>query len=134
MNPARSAAVAAGTVKGSACLMSPKGETDARALAELRARIDAIDADIHRQLIARASVIDSLVRIKGTSDPGKAFRPAREAEMMRRLVGRHEGALPLATVEHIWREIITTFTRMQADFDVAIDLAVAPDEMRDLAR
>ena len=45
--------------------------------------------------------------------------------MMRRLVARHEGALPLATVEHIWREIITTFTRMQAPFDVAIDASVA---------
>ena len=54
--------------------------------------------------------------------------------MMRRLVERHEGALPLATVEHIWREIITTFTRMQAPFDVAIDISVEPERMRDLAR
>ena len=54
--------------------------------------------------------------------------------MMRRLVARHAGALPIATVEHIWREIITTFTRMQAPFDVAIDASVAPERMRDLAR
>jgi hypothetical protein len=53
---------------------------------------------------------------------------------MRRMVGRHSGALPLATVEHIWREIITTFTRMQAPFDVAVDLSVEPDKMLDLAR
>ena len=114
--------------------MSGTGENDARALAELRGRIDAIDAEIHRQLIARSSVIDALVRIKGTSAPGAAFRPAREADMMRRLVARHHGALPLATVEHIWREIITTFTRMQADFDVAFDTSIAPEEMRDLGR
>jgi len=114
--------------------MSETGENDARALAELRGRIDAIDAEIHRQLIARGSVIDSLIRIKGTSGPERAFRPAREAEMMRRLVARHSGALPLATVEHIWREIITTFTHMQADFDVAFDTSVAPEAMRDLAR
>ena len=82
----------------------------------------------------RGAVIDSLIRIKGTSRPGAAFRPGREADMMRRLVERHGGALPLATVEHIWREIITTFTRMQAPFDVAIDISVAPDAMRDLAR
>ena len=49
-------------------------------------------------------------------------------------VSLDDGALPLATVEHIWREIITTFTRMQAPFDVAIDTSVAPDRMRDLAR
>jgi len=54
--------------------------------------------------------------------------------MMRRLVARHEGELPLATVEHIWREIIATFTRMQAEFNVAIDASVEPERMRDLAR
>jgi hypothetical protein len=54
--------------------------------------------------------------------------------MMRRLVARHKGALPLATAEHIWREVITTFTRMQAPFDVTVDLSVEPDRMRDLAR
>ena len=114
--------------------MSDTGESDARTLAELRDKIDAIDAEMHRLLIARGEVIDSLIRTKGTSRPGNAFRPGREADMMRRLVARHEGALPLATVEHIWREIITTFTRMQAPFDVAMDVSVEPERMRDLAR
>lgn len=114
--------------------MSGTGEGDQRALSELRARIDAIDAEMHRLLIERGTVIDSLIRTKGTSRPGAAFRPGREADMMRRLVGRHDGALPLATVEHIWREIITTFTRMQAPFDVAIDVSVAAAGMQDLAR
>jgi chorismate mutase / prephenate dehydratase len=114
--------------------MSGTGEGDSQALSELRARIDAIDAEMHRLLIQRGTVIDSLIRTKGTSRPGAAFRPGREADMMRRLVDRHDGALPLATVEHIWREIITTFTRVQAQFDVAIDVSVAPNEIRDLAR
>jgi len=115
-------------------VMPATGEGDQRALSELRAEIDKIDAEMHRLLMARGAVIDSLIRIKGTSRPGAAFRPGREADMMRRLVDRHDGALPLATVEHIWREIITTFTRMQAPFDVAIDTSVAPDRIRDLAR
>jgi chorismate mutase len=114
--------------------MSATGEGDQRALGELRSRIDLIDAEMHRLLMQRGEVIDALIRIKGTSRPGAALRPGREADMMRRFVDRHRGALPLATVEHVWREIITTFTRMQAPFDVAIDTAVAPDEMRDLAR
>ena len=114
--------------------MSDSGEGDARALSALRTRIDEIDAEMHRLLIARSTVIDALIKTKGTARPGAAFRPAREAAMMRRLVARHEGALPLATVEHIWREIITTFTRMQAPFEVAIDTSVEPERMRDLAR
>jgi chorismate mutase len=89
---------------------------------------------MHRLLMERGTVIESLIATKGTSRPGAAFRPMREAEMMRRLVARHAGALPLATVEHIWREIITTFTRMQAPFNVAIDVSVEPERTRDLAR
>ena len=36
--------------------------------------------------------------------------------MMRRLVQRHRGILPLDTVESIWRVIISTFTYVQARF------------------
>jgi chorismate mutase len=114
--------------------MSGKGAGDTRELAELRDRIDVIDAEMHRLLVQRGAIIDALVRAKATDRIGAAFRPAREADMMRRLVARHEGALPLATVEHMWREIITTFTRMQAPFDVAIDGTADAARMRDLAR
>ena len=114
--------------------MSETGDSDARTLDELRDRIDAIDAAMHRLLIERGTAIESLIRTKQTDRPGTAFRPGREADMMRRLVARHEGTLPLATVEHVWREIITTFTRMQAPFDVAIDASCEPERMRDLAR
>ena len=84
----------------------------------VRNRIDAIDEELHRLLIERASVIAELIQIKGTSKPGAAFRPDREADMMRRLAQRHDGDLPFTTVEHIWREIITVFTAMQAPFGV----------------
>jgi chorismate mutase/prephenate dehydratase len=114
--------------------MAESGENDAPTLKGLRDRIDATDAKLHQLLIERGTVIDALIRTKGTSRAGAAFRPMREADMMRRIVARHSGALPLATVEHIWREIITTFTHMQAPFDVAIDTSVEPDRIRDLAR
>ncbi|MBB3931635.1 chorismate mutase [Kaistia hirudinis] len=112
----------------------PQGEADFQKLAEIRATIDRLDAEMHGCLIERSTAISSLIRVKGTSRPGAAFRPGREAEMMRRLVDRHEGTLPLWTVEHIWREIITTFTRMQASFDVAYDAGVNADAVRDVAR
>jgi chorismate mutase/prephenate dehydratase len=114
--------------------MSKTGESEALALADLRARIDAIDERLHRLLIERGSVIDALIRAKGTNAPAAAFRPGREAEMMRRLVARHAGELPLFAVEHIWREIISTFTHMQAPFALAVDGAADAAEMRDLAR
>jgi chorismate mutase/prephenate dehydratase len=103
-------------------------------LRAIRNRIDAIDEAVHRLLIDRSSVIAELIQIKGTSKPGAAFRPDREADMMRRLVMRHGGELPLATVEHIWREIITTFTAMQAPFGVVAGPAADPLAMRDVVR
>lgn len=114
--------------------MSKTGESEALALADLRARIDAIDERLHSLLIERGSVIDALIKAKGTSAPAAAFRPSREADMMRRLVARHSGALPLSAVEHIWREIISTFTHMQAPYALAVDGSADPAAMRDLAR
>jgi chorismate mutase len=103
-------------------------------LLAIRKRIDAIDEAMHRLLIDRSSVIAELIEIKGTSKPGAAFRPDREADMMRRIAMRHEGGLPLITVEHIWREIITTFTAMQAPFGVVAGPARDALAMRDLVR
>ena len=114
--------------------MPDSGENDARTLKALRDQIDDIDDRMHRLLIERGTVIEALIRTKGSSRPGAAVRPMREAEMMRALVARHGGVLPLATLEHIWREIITTFTRIQAPFNVAVDASLEPERMRDLAR
>lgn len=100
----------------------------------IRDRIDRLDADIHSLLIERSSVIDELIRIKGTSTPGAAFRPDREADMMRRIVMRHKGRLPLHSVEHIWREIITVFTAMQAPFSVVSGPSDDPAAHRDVIR
>ncbi|WP_245413748.1 chorismate mutase [Fulvimarina endophytica] len=91
---------------------------DPARLLELRAKIDAIDESVHRLLMQRASVIDELIEVKGTVRDGAAFRPGREASMMRELVARHKGHLPIATVEHFWREIISTFTHLQAPYEV----------------
>ena len=71
--------------------MSDPGEDNQRMLSQLRTRIDAIDSEMHRLLITRGTVIDALIKTKGAGRPGAAFRPAREAAMMRSLV---EPALP----------------------------------------
>src|SRR6202521_108233 len=103
-------------------------------LAELRREIDRIDAAMHALLIERGEIIDRLIRVKQTQETGSAFRPVREAEMMRRLVKRHKGKLPLDTAESIWRVIISTFTYVQAPFSVHADLSAGDALMRDSAR
>jgi hypothetical protein len=54
--------------------------------------------------------------------------------MMRRLVERHRGILPLDTAESIWRVIIATFTYVQAPFRVHADISAGDAEMRDSER
>ena len=103
-------------------------------LAKLRKEIDAIDEDVHRLLMKRGDIIDRLIQVKQTQEVGSAFRPAREADMMKRLVERHRGILPLDTVESIWRVIISTFTYVQAPFSVHADVSVSEPAMRDSAR
>ena len=103
-------------------------------LASLRAEIDRIDAEMHALLIQRGGIIDRLIAVKGTSTSGSAFRPGREAAMMRRVAERHRGLLPLDTVEGIWRVIIATFTYVQAPFSVHADISGGDPAMRDSAR
>ena len=107
---------------------------DKPTLADLRKDIDRIDEAMHRLLMERGDIIDRLIATKKTAETGSAFRPAREADMMRRLVQRHKGILPLDTAESIWRVIIATFTHVQAPFSVHADLSAGDAAMRDSAR
>ena len=109
---------------------SPQGP----ALQDLRREIDRIDEAMHRLLMERGEIIDTLIKVKKTQEVGSAFRPAREADMMRRLVERHRGMLPLDTVESIWRVIISAFTYVQAPFSMHADLSAGDSVMRDSAR
>ena len=103
-------------------------------LADLRREIDRIDEAMHRLLMERGDIIDTLIATKKTAESGSAFRPAREADMMKRLVERHKGILPLDTAESIWRVIIATFTYVQAPFSLHADLSAGEAAMRDSAR
>lgn len=124
-------------------LPTPRNAARPTSLAEVREEIDRIDAAMHALLIERSAVISDLIAIKkvqpvqADDDPARrttAFRPAREASMMRELVERHTGSLPLDTVESIWRVIISTFTYVQAPYDVIYAHAEDGLAMRDVAR
>jgi chorismate mutase len=109
-------------------------ETPPHDLAALRAEIDHIDEAMHKLLMERGEIIDRLIAVKKTSESGSAFRPGREAAMMRALAERHRGLLPLDTAESIWRVIIATFTYVQAPYGVHADISGGDAPMRDSAR
>jgi len=133
-NPRRCGGSSGHDARSFAGVSMSKPRTEQPSLAYLRAEIDRIDETMHRLLMERGEIIESLIAVKRTEESGSAFRPAREAEMMRRLVERHRGLLPLDTAESIWRVIIATFTYVQAPFAVHADLSAGDAHMRDSAR
>lgn len=108
--------------------------TASETLADLRGEIDRIDARMHEILMERGEIIDRLIAVKARTGSGSAFRPGREADMMRRLVSAHKGILPLDTVESIWRIIISTFTFVQAAYSVHADVSAGDAPIRDCCR
>lgn len=103
-------------------------------LTALRREIDRIDESLHGLLMERGLIIDRLIATKRTGASGSAFRPEREAAMMRVLAARHRGRLPVEAVEGIWRVIISTFTHVQAPFSVHADISPGAAAMQDSAR
>jgi chorismate mutase-like protein len=97
--------------------MAQKSET----LDDLRRRIDAIDDALHDLLIERSEVNRRIGALKSKAGDGlPAWRPGREAAVLRRLIARHRGPLPRAALVRIWRELMAAFLRLQADFNVAV--------------
>jgi chorismate mutase / prephenate dehydratase len=90
-------------------------------LDDLRREIDDIDARLHDLLMQRASVVEQVGAAKALAGSAGAFmRPGREAQILRRLLARHQGSLPAATVAALWRTLMTEFLRMQGPLDVAV--------------
>jgi chorismate mutase / prephenate dehydratase len=88
----------------------------------LRVEIDKIDGKLHALLRARAEVVSHVAAAKALASggaPSPAFRPGREASMMRRLIGNHKGPFPEQSLVRIWREIISGMTKMQEQIVVA---------------
>ena len=85
-------------------------------LPALRAELDRIDNTLHDLLMQRAGIVEFI----GRSSKPAAFRPGREASIIRRLLVRHRGALPPASVVRIWRELLAGTTAMQSRFSLAV--------------
>ena len=102
-------------------------------LSNLRRDIDAIDDQIHDLLMKRTALVDGVRRSK--ADSGSInYRPAREAQILLRLIARHQGPFPKPVVARIWREIITAMLRLQGPFSVAVYAPEETSATRDLAR
>jgi chorismate mutase len=96
---------------------SPPAEDDwPGGLPALRAELDRIDDAIHALLMKRAKVVEHVAR----SGKRGAYRPGREASIIRRLLSSHSGGLPPQALVRIWRELLAGTTAMQGPFGIAV--------------
>lgn len=93
-----------------------------KALDDLRHRIDSLDDRIHDLLIERAAVVAEIGAEKKRAG-APTIQPAREFRVVRRLLGRHRGALPAAALVRIWRELVGSAGMLQADLRAVICIA-----------
>lgn len=91
------------------------------AIDDLRRQIDEIDTDLHDLLMRRSGVVAEIGALKGNGgNRNGIFRPGREALIIRRLIERHHGSLPRATIVRMWREMLSATLRQQGPFTVAV--------------
>jgi chorismate mutase/prephenate dehydratase len=84
-------------------------------LEQLRARIDALNLEILARLNERAR----LARAIGTLKIGQAYRPEREAQVLRRIKDANEGPLADETVALLFREIMSACLALERPVTVA---------------
>ncbi len=102
-------------------------------LDELRRQIDAIDDQVHDLLMRRTEIVEAIGREK---KDGKvpAFRPGREAMILRRLIARHSGRFPAAALMRMWREMLAATVGLQTKLAIAVYAPSAASGYWDLAR
>lgn len=103
-----------------------------KSLDSIRLEIDAIDDALHDLLMQRSRLSAQVLQAKGRS--GMVLRPAREAQILRRLVKRHSGAIPRSVVARVWREIISASAAQQGPFAVAVLGEPAARGLSEIAR
>lgn len=111
-------------------MTSPAPETT---LEDIRRDIDAID-DAMLGLLIRRLEATARVRSRKHSDgslTASPFRPAREAQMLRRLVAGGHGRIDPQLVVRLWRVILSSSIQEQAAVTLHVDHGIARNiEMR----
>ena len=97
--------------------VEPPQDAAAPTAATLAAELDRQDDALHDLLVRRAELAQQLAAANGER---AIFRPGREAETIRRLLGRHAGALPRPTVVRLWRELLAGCLAMQRPLTIAV--------------
>lgn len=92
---------------------------DDESLQSVRARIDAIDAEIQRLITERAGCAHQIAQLKQSAPAASFYRPEREAQVLRNVLARDCGLLKPQHVAHIFREIMSACLAVEQGLGVA---------------
>ena len=94
-------------------------EPSAPDLADVRARIDAIDRQIQALIAERAGFARQVGKAKGKLAAAvDYYRPEREAQVLRMVVDRNEGPLSDEVLVHLFREVMSACLAQQEPLKV----------------
>src|SRR6266850_4664891 len=85
-------------------------------IARHRAAIDALDGKIVALVNERAALAAAIGKLKAN---GGAYRPEREAEVLRRVAAANRGPLANAALVHLFTEIISACRSLEEPLTVA---------------
>lgn len=108
----------------------------APSLDKVRERIDAIDRDLLRLIDQRAVLTRDVAAAKQAAGEGGKFalRPAREAQILRRLIASEREAASRGLIVGVWRELMGDSLYQQSNFHIAVWGAKTPAKVAELAR
>jgi chorismate mutase len=94
----------------------------APSLDAVRQRIDALDTELLRLVDERASLARVVAAAKQAAGDGDKFglRPAREAAILRRLIGSERAAANPGLIVRVWRELIGDSLSVQGPFHISV--------------
>jgi len=73
-------------------------------LMSIRARIDTLDAQIQELIAARARCAQEVAAVKrALGDSSNFYRPEREAQILRQVIGRNRGPLADEVIARLFR-------------------------------
>ena len=103
-----------------------------KTLDSLRRDIDKIDDALHDLIVRRTKAVEGIRDLKRGQKV--KIRPAREAQILNRLMARHKGPFPKRELVRIWRELIVATLSFEGPFSVAVYMPEPGSGYWDLAR
>src|SRR6185436_15783637 len=92
---------------------------DNEKIGKLRARIDTLDEKIQQLITQRAKIVLDVAKAKASAGTNNFYRPEREAEILNRIMARHEGPLAAEEMARLFREIMSACLALESKLRVA---------------